>query len=87
MVFGQQGGWQHVYAQIVICVEPVGQNVTQENFDDTIDMMDALSAGLRNLSCITKSHLTWNMHETTGPEGFIAGQGYWAIICNVEGTG
>ena len=84
VVFGEQGGWPTLRAELVVCVEPTGQSTAPANFDDTVDMMDAIITGLRALSCITKSHLTWSLRQTVD---IVAGQAYWAVVANVEGHG
>jgi len=84
IVFGEQGGWPTLRAELVLGVEPVGQNTAFENFDDTVDLMDALVTALQASSCITKSKLTWNIRQAIDT---VAGQQYWAVIAEVEGRG
>lgn len=84
IVFGEQGGWPTLRAEVVVCVEPVGQSTAYTNFDDTVDMMDELADALRALSCITKSHIRWGLRQTIDT---VAGQQYWAIVADVEGSG
>jgi hypothetical protein len=84
LVFGEQGGDPTLRAEFVVCIEPVGQSTAPENFDATVDMMDAVTAGLRALSCITKSHLNWSLRLAMD---IVAGQMYWAVIASVEGRG
>ena len=84
MVFGEQGGWPTLRAELVIGVEAVGQNTAFENFDDTVDMMDNVALALQGSSCITKSHLRWEIRQAIDT---VAGQQYWAVIAIVEGSG
>ena len=84
VVFGEQGGLPTLRAELVVGVEPVGQNVTPENFDDTVDMMDNVTAALRSSACLPKSHKTWTIRQAIDP---VAGQEYWAVIAVVEGKG
>ena len=84
IVFGEQGGWNELHADLVVCVEPVGQNVAPENFDDTVDMMDNVATALRGASCITKSKLRWGLRQTIDT---VAGQDYWAVVAQVRGYG
>jgi len=84
IVFGEQGGWPTLRAELVIGIEPVAQNVGPENFDDTVDMMDNVTLALQSASCITKSKLRWNIRQTIDT---IAGQDYWAVVAAVEGSG
>jgi len=84
LVFGEQGGDPTLRAEFVVCVEPTGQSTAPENFDDTVDMMDAVTTGLRALSCITKSHLSWSIRLGID---IVAGQAYFAVIAAVEGRG
>ena len=82
IVFGEQGGRYELHAELVVCVEPVGQNVAPENFDDTVDMMDAVQAALQGASCITDSKLRWSLRQTIDT---VAGQEYWAVVAQVRG--
>ena len=84
LVFGEQGGWPTLRADLVIGVEPVGQNTGFENFDDTVDMMDNVVSALQGAPCITKSHLRWSIRQAIDT---VAGQQYWAVITAVEGSG
>jgi hypothetical protein len=84
IVFGEQGGWADLRAELVIGVEPVGQNVTPENFDDTVDMMDNVATALRGATCLTKSKLRWGLRQAIDT---VAGQEYWAVIATVRGHG
>ena len=84
IVFGSHGGWPTLTAEVVIGIEPVGQKDAGNNFDDTVDLMDALNTALRALACITKSKLNWNIRQTIDT---VAGQQYWAVVARVEGSG
>ena len=84
LVFGEQGGWATMTAEVVILVEPVGQNRQPDNFDNTVDMMDALTTALQGASCITKSKINWSIRQTIDT---VAGMDYWAVVATVEGTG
>ena len=84
VVFGEQGGWNHLRAELVIGVEPVGQNTAQENFDDTVDMMDNVASALRGASCISSSKINWSLRQIIDT---VAGQQYWAVLAVVEGYG
>jgi hypothetical protein len=84
IVFGEQGGWLDLHADLVIGVEPVGQDVAPENFDNTVDMMDNLAAALRGQTCTTKSHVRWSLRQIIDT---VAGQQYWAVLAQVRGNG
>ena len=84
IVFGEQGGWPSLRAELVVCVEPVAQSTQPRNFDDTVDMMDNIATALREADCLAKSHLTWSLRMTTD---LVAGTAYWAVVVNVEGHG
>ena len=84
IVFGEQGGWPTLRAELVVLVRAVGQDMGGENFDDTVDMMDNIATALRGASCITKSKLRWSLRQTIDT---VAGQDYWAVVANVEGSG
>ena len=61
--FGAHGGWPAFRAELVVCVEPVGQNTAWENFDDTVDMMDNMTTALRGATCFVKSKARWNIRQ------------------------
>lgn len=82
--FGTHGGWPTFRTDVVIVVEPTGQNTAPANFDATVDMMDNLSAALRDLQCIVKSKMRWHIKQTME---LVAGQEYWAVVASVEGRG
>jgi len=82
--FGAHGGWPTLRAELVVLVEPVGQNTAPANFDATVDMMDNLSEALRALTCIVKSKMRWNIRQTMEE---VAGMQYWAVVASVEGSG
>jgi hypothetical protein len=84
LVFQNQGGWPTLRAELIIGVEPVGQNTAFENFDDTVDMMDNISTALRATDCTLANHLRWNIRQIIDP---VAGQQFWAVQCIVEGSG
>lgn len=84
IVFGEQGGWPTLRAELVIGVEPAGQDTAFQNFDATVDMMDNLATALRGAACITKNKLHWSQRQITDT---VAGQQYWAVVANVEGSG
>lgn len=84
LVFGEQGGWATLRAELVLLVEPVAQSTQARNFDLSVDMMDNLAAALRGSTCIAKSKLRWSMRMG---EDLVAGTAYWAVIATVEGNG
>jgi len=84
LVFGEQLGWPTLRAELVVCIEPVGQSTGYANFDATVDMMDAVATALRALTCITKSHIRASVRQAIDT---VAGQDYWAVVASVEGNG
>ena len=84
LVFGEQGGWATFRAELIICVEAVGQNTAYENFDDTVDMMDNISTTLRATDCTLANHLRWQIRQIIDT---VAGNQYWAVQVIVEGSG
>ena len=84
LVFGEQGGWPTLRADLVILVEPVAQSTQPRNFDLTVDMMDNVVSALQGAPCITKSKLRWSIRQAIDT---VAGQQYWAVIAAVEGSG
>jgi len=84
IVYGEQGGWPRFRGELVVCVEPVAQNIGFENFDDTVDMMDNVASALRGATCITSSKIWWDLRMVIDT---VAGQQYWAVLAVVEGAG
>ena len=76
--------WPSLRAELVVGVEPVGQNTAYENFDATVDMMDNVAEALRGATCMTKSHVRWGLRQIIDT---VAGQQYWAVLATVEGSG
>jgi hypothetical protein len=84
IVFGEQGGWPTLRADLIVLVKAVGLSTAFENFDATVDMMDNVAAALRNQACTTKSHVRWSLRQIIDT---VAGQEYWAVLAQVEGSG
>jgi len=86
IVFGEGGGLATMQAELVICVEAIGQNTQAANFDDTVDMMDALITALRAKGRCWPGQggTTWNIRMGVDT---VAGQDYWAVIALVKGSG
>ena len=84
LVFGMQGGWPSLRAELWVGVGPVGQDVGPENFDNGVDMMDNVSDALRSAECITRAHFTWDIDLVERP---IAGMMYWVVLTRIEGSG
>lgn len=86
IVFGEGGGPPTMTAELVICVEAVGQNVQPENFDDTVDMMDNVNTAIRaaGLCWPGKSKAEWQIRMGIDT---VAGTDYWAVIATITGSG
>ena len=82
LVFGNQGGLRSLRAELWIVVEPIAQNLQTENWDDGVDMMDAVGTALQEAACITKAHLEW---DTDLVERDIAGTRFWVVVTAVRG--
>jgi len=82
MTFQAGGGWPQLTCDLIIAVEPVGQNTQSVNYSNMITAMDNLSTALRGAS-IGRSTLTWNI--TGNVQIAVAGTTYWAVIATVSG--
>ena len=82
--FGAHGGWPTLRAELVVLVEPVGQNTAPANFDATVDMMDAMTTALQGTTCLCKSKAWWSMRLVIDT---VAGTDYWAVVATVECAG
>ena len=86
IVFGEGGGPPTMIAEMVICVEEVAQNVQSENFDNTVDMMDAVNTAIRAAgNCWPgKGKANWEIRMGVDT---VAGTDYWAVITTITGSG
>ena len=84
VVFGERFGWPTLRAELVVLVEPVGQEQHHVNFDATVDMIDAVMTALRATSCLGKSLPSCTIRQTIDT---VAGQDYWAVVVAVEVSG
>ena len=83
LAFGNQGGNQtRISADIYIAVGPTVQNTQGANFDNAVDLMDALKTAIRAEGvCDYTRKLNFNTRLTVVA---VAGIDYWMIICSVS---
>lgn len=67
--------------ELVICVEAVGLDNAEPNFDATVSMMDALETAL---AAMTKP-LPIISYELRSGGVSVGGTGYWAVIATITG--
>jgi hypothetical protein len=82
LTFQTNGGWPEMTCDLIIAVEPVGQNTQSANYNSMITAIDNLSTALRGAS-IGRGPLTWNI--TGNVQIAVAGTTYWAVIATVTG--
>ena len=82
LTYQTNGGWPEMTCDLIIAVEPVGQNTQSANYTDMLTSMDNLSTALRTAS-IGRGPLTWNI--TGNVQVDVAGTTYWAVIATVTG--
>ena len=83
ITFQGGGGWPTLAADVLICVEPAGQNVQLESFAAQVTALDSLSAALRGAD-IGKAPLSWNIRAV---QIIVAGTAYWGVAATVTGRG
>ena len=86
MTFKSNGGWPLLKGRLVIAVSPVGQDVQDQNYADTLTMADALNTAFSGatVSTFSKGPLEWTV---TVAIISIANVDYWAVISEVTGHG
>lgn len=81
---GAEGGDRTLYTDLVIALEPVGQNTQAANFDATVAMLDSIETGLKALTSVLLGPMTWRSRLAIVT---VSGNTYWAVITEVEGLG
>lgn len=81
LTFVSNGGWPALFCDLIVLLEPVGQNTQSGNYAATIAMIDNVSAALRS-SDIGRAKLNWE--TITNVQVDVAGTPYWAVITTVE---
>lgn len=87
LVFDCIGGWPTLRATLVVAYEAVAQSRQPDNFDGTVDMMDNIVTALRAITARNwpgANKATWTMRQGIAT---VAGNNYWAIFTEFEGTG
>jgi len=79
-----EGGWPRLRAELVILVEPIGQNVNGVNFALCVTLIDNLSTALRGTS-LAKTKTRWTIRQESIQQ--YGDTAYWAIIATVEANG
>lgn len=83
------GGWPVLRAELVIALEPIGQNITPDNQVACVALIDnvntALRAGTATTLGLGRAPLNWNVRVS--PSLIIGDRQYWAVIATVEGRG
>lgn len=82
MAFQDNGGWPAMFCDLVIALEPVGQNTQSANYAATVAMLDNLSTALRGAN-IGRASLRWSI--TANVQVDVSGTPYWAVIATIEG--
>jgi hypothetical protein len=86
LTFDGGGGWPVLRAQYVVAIVPVSQGTMQQNWNDTISMMDAVSVALRAAppGSIGKQKVSWRIRAGSVRVG---DADYWAVIADIVGNG
>lgn len=74
--------------ELVVCIEPVALEVADQNFDDTIAMMDYIETALDTWNAAQNTMLFSYSISTSGNAPVVVGDtAYWAVIASVNGVG
>jgi hypothetical protein len=86
LTFEGGGGWPVLRAQYIVAVRPSAQGTPEENWDQTIAMMDAAAAALRATGAgeIGRQKVSWKVRLGVVTVG---GADYWAVIADVVANG
>jgi hypothetical protein len=82
------GGWPQFSAiELVVLVEPIGQNTTPLNHSAVVDLMDNISSAIRaeTVGNLGIGALSWTLRMTSNE--ILGDNQYWAVIATVEGAG
>ena len=80
--FQTPAGWPTLICDLIIAIEPVGQNTQSANYTATVAIMDALSTALRGLS-LGRTMPTWIINANV--QVIVGGANYWAVVATVSG--
>ena len=86
ITFEGAGGWPALRAELVIALEATAQSTQQDNFEDTLTMMDNLTTALRGVAAgtLAKSKPVFAIRMAVVT---VAGVDYWAAIATVSANG
>lgn len=81
-----QGGWPRLSCELVVAIEPYGQNRPQQNYAATVALIDAINTTLRSVRTgeIGKSKLSWTIRAE---QDYIGEQMYWFVVTRISGNG
>lgn len=79
-----EGGWPSLTCELVMIVEPLGQNLQPTNFAATLTLIDNLSTALRNTS-LAKSKNRWVIRQQA--VNFGTETNYWTLVASVTANG
>ena len=84
------GGWPEFTGELVMLVEPYGQNTVPKNHSTVVDLADNFSTAIRAITPssskpLGKGALNWTL--TLSSNEVVGERQYWALIARVEGSG
>lgn len=80
---GNSTGLRQMTAELVVVVEPLGQNTAPANFERTAALIDALHTTLETLAGTDETVDGWAMRLTAEEVGDGA---YWMLVATVNGS-
>lgn len=80
MTFGNPGGWPVLTGELVIALEPFGQNTQGANYAAVVAMLDNLTSTLRS-NFIGRGPNIFSLREDIVQ---VADAAYWAVIATIE---
>jgi len=82
-IVGQLGGWPTLRCQVVVLMNPMGQDRHATRWSDAVTMVDSLNAAIVGMTNPSKGNLSWSIDLQPN----FADSGYFAVVATVEGEG
>ena len=82
-IVGKIGGWPTLRCQVVVLMQPMGQDRHATRWSDAVTMVDTLNDAITGMTKPVKGTVSWSIEL----EPNFADSGYFAVVATVEGGG
>lgn len=80
---GSVGAGPGMHASLAVALNPVAQNMSGFNFDNTVTMIDNLATALQIKNAVlSQCRMNWKIEMRILPVGEFA---YWGVVAEIEG--